>query len=315
MKLDIENRSSQFVSADEAGAPLAQSPVLAGGLFQAGTNMMHQPITSTARLTLMGGELDPVTPAQVMAFIARRVERRRKAIIANHNMHSLYLQTRHSGMADYFSRADLIQIDSVPLILWGKALGQPIERAHQSTYLNWRDSFWSLAAERGWRVYLLGSAPGVVDRTIQKMNNFWPGVVLAGRDGYFDHGKDSAANAAVVQAINDFRPDVVLVGMGMPLQERWIQDNIDRLETGVYLSVGGAFDYEAGVQTPAPRWVGRMGLEWLFRFCLNPKRLFSRYFVEPWGLMGVAMEDVRRAMKGRPLAPSLTRPASSSAER
>jgi len=92
---------------------------------------------------------------------------------------------------------------------------------------------------------------------------------------------------------------VVLVGMGMPIQENWIAQNAHRLDQGVLLSVGGAFDYEAGVQIPAPRWLGRLGLEWLFRFAVQPKRLFRRYFVEPWSLIPVAVEDVRSAVAAR----------------
>lgn len=275
-----------------AGAPFALEPSRTEALSQTGTNRMHHPMMSAARIRLMGADLDPVTPAQVLNFIARRVERGHKAIVGNHNMHSLSLKQCHAGMAAFFREADLIQIDSVPLILWGKFLGQPVTRDHRSTYLDWRDQFWPLASERGWRVFLLGSAPGIAEKMAEKLQLLWPGLTVAGHNGYFDHRPGSEDNRAVVAEINAFQPDVVMVGMGMPLQENWIHDNFGALERGVYLSVGGAFDYEVGVQIPAPRWIGKLGLEWLFRFACQPRRLFHRYFVEPWSLTGAALNDL-----------------------
>jgi N-acetylglucosaminyldiphosphoundecaprenol N-acetyl-beta-D-mannosaminyltransferase len=291
-----------------AGAPLAPTPSGPGAVYQAGTSAMHQPITSTARLRLMGANLDPVTPSQVMAFIARRAERGRKGVVANHNMHSLYLTGRSALMRAFYQKADLIQIDSIPLILWGKLLGHPIERGHRSTYLDWRDQFWQEASERRWRVFLLGSCPGVACTMVERIQRFWPGVELDQHHGYFDQSPDSAENLAVVAQINAFAPDVILVGMGMPIQEAWICQNEERLNSGVLLSVGGAFDYEAGVQIPAPRWLGQIGLEWLFRFAIQPRRLFSRYFVEPWSLMGAAMQDVREAARSRHRQSSTLKP-------
>jgi N-acetylglucosaminyldiphosphoundecaprenol N-acetyl-beta-D-mannosaminyltransferase len=263
---------------------------------------MYHSTAWAPRLQLMGAELDAVTPDQVMDFIARRTERRVKAVIANHNLHSLYLLRQSSSMQAFFRAADLVQIDSIPLIAWGRLLGLPLSRAHRSTYLDWRDRFWALAAERGWRVYLLGSRPGVVEAMQATIQAEWPGAIVAGHHGYFDQQPSSHENRAVVAEINAFRPDVVLVAMGMPLQETWIHANLPALERGVFLSVGGAFDYEVGVQAPAPRWLGALGLEWLFRFACQPRRLFGRYFLEPWALAGPALQDLKGGLRRRTTA-------------
>jgi len=97
--------------------------------------------------------------------------------------------------------------------------------------------------------------------------------------------------------VREFKPNVLFVGMGMPRQELWIADNVEALPQAVILPVGAAFDYEAGVQKAAPRWMGRLGVEWLFRLFADPKRLFARYCVEPWFLIGPALGDVREAMR------------------
>ncbi len=106
-------------------------------------------------------------------------------------------------------------------------------------------------------------------------------------------------NTAVLAAIKDFAPHVLFVGMGMPRQELWIADNLAALPSVPILPVGAAFDYEAGVQKAAPRWMGRLGVEWLFRLFADPKRLFTRYCIEPWFLIGPALGDVCAALKRR----------------
>lgn len=254
------------------------------------------------RIRLLGAEVDVTTPDDVLRFTEQRIRQGRKGLIANHNAHSLALMKRSAPMRAFYARADLIEVDSRPLIAWAQLMGLPLEGAHRSTYLDWRERFWALAAAHGWRVFHLGGAPGVAETAAARIRARWPGVRLAARHGYFDHDRNSAANRAVLAEIAAFNPDVVFVGMGMPLQEAWIDQNYEALP-GVVFSIGGAFDYEAGVQPLPPRWLGRLGLEWLYRFATQPRRLFHRYFVEPWALAPDALTDLvayRRALRGLP---------------
>jgi N-acetylglucosaminyldiphosphoundecaprenol N-acetyl-beta-D-mannosaminyltransferase len=244
------------------------------------------------RIQVMGEPIDLVTCDQVMDFVARKVESGQKAVIVNHNSHSLALIGRHRAMRALYDRADLIEADSAPLIFWGKLLGKPIRHHHRCTYLNWRGRFWALAQAGRWRVFYLGGAPGVAARAGERLRHIAPEAEIAVRDGYFDMTPGSAENSAVVEAINRFRPHVLLVGMGMPRQEQWLEHNYDALDARVLIPVGAAFDYEAGVQKAAPRWTGRFGVEWAFRFVHDPTRLFHRYFIEPWRLIPAAVRDL-----------------------
>ena len=237
--------------------------------------------------------MDLVRQQEVMDFIAGAVATRRKAIVGNQNLHSLYLSRRNGAMSAFFAAADLIEIDSMPLILWARLLGLKVSRLHRCTYLDWRDEFWRLASNGGWRVFCLGAAEPVNAATLKRLQREWPGIRIEGHHGYFDHARHGSENASVVQQINLFRPDVLLVGMGMPLQESWIVENYGALASGVMLSVGAAFDYEAGVQRAAPRLYGYLALEWLYRFFHEPHRLFHRYMIEPWSLLGPAVTDLR----------------------
>ncbi len=245
-----------------------------------------------ARLSLLGAKVDVVTPAYVMEFVGQRISAGRRTIVANHNLHSLYLFQKSPDMRAFYDRADLIEIDSMPMIAWGRLLGFGVSRENRCTYLDFREDFWRLAEAKGWRVYHVGGVADHNDASRAAILQRYPNVHLDVRDGYFDI--NGPGNDLILADIVDKRPDVLLVGMGMPRQELWILQNYERLPPCVVLPVGAAFDYEAGVAYTPPRWTGRLGLEWLVRFVHEPKRLFERYFIEPWTLIPQAARDVMR---------------------
>jgi N-acetylglucosaminyldiphosphoundecaprenol N-acetyl-beta-D-mannosaminyltransferase len=254
--------------------------------------------------------MDLVRPEEVFHFVAGRLARSQGAVIANHNLHSLYLAGKSPAVRAFFAAADLVEVDSTPLILWARLIGRSSRPFHRCTYLDWRDLFWARAQAEGWRVFFVGGAPGVADKAREAILADFPDVNLAVHHGYFDAAAGSAENAAVVEAINAFAPQILLVGMGMPRQEVWVLENHPALTAPcASFTVGGAFDYEAGAQKAAPRWMGRLGVEWLFRLVADPRRLFVRYCIEPWSLVGPAMADLRQAVFRRASPPEDAREA------
>jgi N-acetylglucosaminyldiphosphoundecaprenol N-acetyl-beta-D-mannosaminyltransferase len=248
------------------------------------------------RVRVLGGAMDLVRPEEVFHFVAGKIVARESAIIANHNLHSLYLVRQDEKIAEFYRKSDLIEVDSVPLIFWARIVGRASRRFHRCTYLDWRDAFWERAIAENWKVFFVGGAPGVGEKAVTRIQADWPDAQIQTHHGYFDAASDSAENQAVVDRINAYEPDIVLVGMGMPRQEIWVLENQDKLGPCVSFTVGGAFDYEAGVQRPSPRWMGQVGMEWLFRLMVDPQRLFTRYCLEPWHLVGPALQDLRRAL-------------------
>jgi N-acetylglucosaminyldiphosphoundecaprenol N-acetyl-beta-D-mannosaminyltransferase len=246
------------------------------------------------RIQLLGQTMDLVKPSEVFHFVARQLDKGERTIVANHNIHSLVIARKNRDFQKFFSAADLVQVDSVPLIFWAQLTGGRGRRFHRCTYLDWRDEFWARAQADSWRVFFVGGEPGVGERARERILERWPEVRLEVHHGYFDAGRDSPENQALHKAIAAFRPHILLVGMGMPRQELWVMQNLHRLESCAIFTVGGAFDYEAGIQAACPRWIGRVGAEWLFRLALNPKRLGRRYLVEPFSLLDVAGRDLFR---------------------
>lgn len=257
------------------------------------------------RVRVLGAAMDLVRAEEVLLHVWRAVEAGRPTVVANHNLHSLYLARRNPVFRAFYDRAELIEVDSTPILLWAKLTQGRGRRFHRCTYLDWRGAFWALAERAGWRVFYLGGAPGVAERAAGRLRPLHPRATIAVRDGYFDTA--GPENAAVLAEIAAFRPHVLLVGMGMPRQELWLAANAAALPPCAMLPVGAAFDYEAGVQPTPPRWVGRWGFEWAWRLAADPRRLFTRYCVEPWSLIPAALADLRDAAL-RSLGPRAQRP-------
>jgi N-acetylglucosaminyldiphosphoundecaprenol N-acetyl-beta-D-mannosaminyltransferase len=220
--------------------------------------------------------------------IAKAVARGERWIIAHHNLHSVYLHHRDPKMRAFFARAHVVHIDGMPLIYWARVLGYPVTKQHRVTYVDWVHPLMATAAAEGWRVFYLGGKPGVAARAAEKLRRQYSGLVLETRHGYFTPEE----NDAVLEEIARFQPHVLMVGMGMPRQEHWVLDNLERISANAILTAGACFDYVAGVIPTPPRWMGRMGLEWLYRLWSEPRRLARRYLLEPWFLVPLVITDL-----------------------
>jgi len=163
-------------------------------------------------------------------------------------------------------------------MLGAKLLGHHIPE--RITYADW---LWQLAAfaePRQISFYFLGGRPGIAEKAAQQLQLRYPNLQIVGfQHGYFDKGEDSVENQAVIQAINQAKPDILLVGFGMPLQEQWLQENWERIDAKIALTGGAVFDYISGELRRAPRWMTDYGFEWLGRLLIEPRRLWQRYVV------------------------------------
>jgi N-acetylglucosaminyldiphosphoundecaprenol N-acetyl-beta-D-mannosaminyltransferase len=183
------------------------------------------------------------------------------------------------------------------MILWGRLLGHRLRREQRVTYVDWIRPLMAEAGRRGWRVFYLGGRPGVAQRAAEILSAEFPGLQLWTRHGHFDLA--GAENEDVLREIAEVEAQVVMVGMGMPRQEYWILDNLQRLQGNAILPAGACFDYIAGAIPTPPRWMGRLGLEWLYRLVSEPGRLWRRYLVEPWHLLPEMMNDLRQRARAR----------------
>ena len=188
---------------------------------------------------------------ELQAAIAQAVGQGQRWVIAHHNLHSVYLYQRDARFREFYARATLAQIDGMSLVFLARLLGHPLSRDQRVTFVDLVRPFMAQAERYGWRVFFLGSRPGVGEKAAAILKGEYPGLDIKTHHGYFDSRPESAENGEIVSLINSFSPHVLIVGMGMPRQEHWILDNIERLETNAVLSGGACMDYVAG-EIPHP---------------------------------------------------------------
>ncbi|PIE00293.1 MAG: glycosyltransferase [Acidobacteria bacterium] len=172
----------------------------------------------------------------------------------------------------------MVRIDGAGVRLGAKLLGYDTP-----SRMTWADFAWDLAelcANHELSLYFLGAKPGVAAKAAEKLKAENPDLHFAGiQHGYFNKERAHPENRAVIEAINEAAPDVLVIGFGMPLQELWLNENWEALNATVTLTGGAVFDYISGDLQRAPKWMTDNGLEWLGRMLIEPKRLWRRYVV------------------------------------
>ena len=232
-------------------------------------------------LRFFGIRLTPITEEELLDCIGVSLERNERTVMAHHNLHSMYLLKHDSTMRQLYAQADVVWVDGMSLIVLARLYGYAIGRNRRITCVDWLPSLLERAARRGWRLFFLGGCPGVVECAMESLGYGTETLKYAHHSGFFDAKHDSVENRRVLALIAQERPDVLLVGMGMPRQERWIVENREAIQARTVMAIGACLDYHAGVLRKPPRWSGRVGLEWLFRLLREPRRLGFRYLVEP----------------------------------
>jgi N-acetylglucosaminyldiphosphoundecaprenol N-acetyl-beta-D-mannosaminyltransferase len=257
----------------------------------------HKNVTDT--VMFLGVTLQPRSMPEMNKLVERGIRERQRWIIANHNLHSVYLFHRYPRLREFYSDVNWTYLDGMPLVALGRLYGYPLQRKQRVTHADWMGPLMELAAGRGWRVFNLGSPRQVAEKGAAQLRKLYPALQIEVSDGFFDARRDSDENEALVARINAYRPDLLMVGMGMPRQEFWTQENFARLKAHVILSSNGAaFEYVAGAVPTPPRWAGRIGLEWIFRLVNEPRRLFARYLIEPWYILLLLLQDYPRNRHG-----------------
>jgi N-acetylglucosaminyldiphosphoundecaprenol N-acetyl-beta-D-mannosaminyltransferase len=242
-----------------------------------------------SRFSLLHVSIDALTKSELLADMQRSiVQRRHNVIYGNHNLHSLYLHAHDAEMQRFYRRAARVHVDGMGVILLGRLLGLPLRREHRTGYLDWFEEFLAMASLRRWRVYFIGGSPEIAAKAVRLLETRFPGIVAASHHGYLT-ARDLPE---LYDDIRAFEPHILLAGMGMPVQERFILDAIEHIQANIILQCGAAVEFLIGEKRPAPRILGQLGLEWLFRLATEPRRLAGRYLVEPFHLVPMLAREL-----------------------
>jgi N-acetylglucosaminyldiphosphoundecaprenol N-acetyl-beta-D-mannosaminyltransferase len=228
------------------------------------------------QLDILGIKITSATVAEIHDQLDRIVASGKPGIILSANAHAVNLARTRPWLARFFKQADIVHVDGGSIRLAARLWGHRIPER-----ITWADWGWKLAghfAAARYKLFLLGGPEGLAREAARGLLGAHPDLRVVGtHHGYFN--KHDAENAAVVRAINEARPDIVWIGMGMPLQEQWLCDNHLKLHAKVFFVCGSAFKYMAGIRTRCPKWMQDHCLEWLWMLFEEPRRGLVRYLV------------------------------------
>jgi N-acetylglucosaminyldiphosphoundecaprenol N-acetyl-beta-D-mannosaminyltransferase len=230
-------------------------------------------------VNILGVDVNVLTEAVLHDYVKDVIVKKERALISNVNIHAYNVARSNPWMFDFFKKSNLIFCDGGGVALGAKILGH-----HLPGRITYADSIWDIAklsAQEGFSFYFLGAKPGVAEKAAQKLQAVFPALKVMTHHGYFDKSKNSSENQKIVDSINKLKPNILMVGFGMPIQEKWLYENWNDLQNvNVAYPIGALFDFVSEEVRRGPRWMLDNNMEWLARLLIEPKRLFWRYF---WG--------------------------------
>lgn len=181
---------------------------------------------------------------------------------------------RDDSYHNILKKGDHVFPDGIGLVIAGKILGNPLKENVNGTDM--LPYLCKMAASNNKSLFLLGGATGVAKTMRKELENRFNVTVAGTHNGFFDHENE---NTKIIEKINNSGADIVLVAFGAPLQEKWIDNNIQHLNAKIVMGVGGLFDFYSGNTKRAPRWLREIGLEWSYRLLQEPGRMWQRYVI------------------------------------
>ncbi len=212
---------------------------------------------------------------ELIEYVVKAAKIEKKTIVGNVNVRAMNFACELPWYRDFLNNANLVFCDGFGVLLGAKLSGYSVESVHRMTCPDYIEELALACEQEDVSLFLLAGRPGVVDKAIAKLKAIAPNLRIQGHHGYFE--KSGEENDSIINKINEVKPGVLYVGFGMPSQERWILDNLDRVEARVLLPLGACLDFYTGSIYRGPRWMTDRGLEWLTRLTTEPGRLWERY--------------------------------------
>jgi N-acetylglucosaminyldiphosphoundecaprenol N-acetyl-beta-D-mannosaminyltransferase len=198
-----------------------------------------------------------------------------------------------------YAHSFLTLADGVPVVWASRLMGAPIrEKISGSDLVHWLSAH---CAERGHSVFLFGAADGVAEKAGRLLQARYPGLRIVGSySPPIGFEKDPARNSIALEQLRASRADLCFIALGSPKQEIWMHDHVGATGIPVLLGIGAGLDFVAGVSRRAPVWVQRIGLEWFWRLCHDPRRLAKRYLIDDSLFFLLLFREWRARMFARP---------------
>ncbi len=223
---------------------------------------------SLEKVEILGVQVNSLTMAEAVDTVEGFIEHGNSTLIATANAEMIMRATYDEELCHILNSADLVVPDGAGTVWAAGYLGHPMPERVAGYDL--AQELMKVAPTRKQKIYFFGSAPGVADKAKTKAEEWYPGINIVGtRNGYFS----AEDEVEIIKDIKEKKPDILLVALGVPKQEKWLYAHLKELNVPVSIGVGGSFDVMAGVMQRAPLWMQKAKLEWLFRGLKQPSRI------------------------------------------
>lgn len=243
----------------------------------------------TNRIRFLNTYIDSVTASEAKRIIDWYIQERGSHYVVTPNSDIIVKMQEDARLKKICDEADLILTDGQMLVKISRFLHNPIKERVCMTDFVW--DVLDLAAEKGYKVFLLGGTLDALDKACDKISDRYPGLKLVGHySPPLGFEKDARILEDVNTRIRRAGPDILIVFLGCPKQENFIYENRFIYQAPLSIPMGGCVDFIAGNVRRAPLWMQKCGLEWFFRFMQEPRRMFRRYFIEDVKIFSLALK-------------------------
>jgi N-acetylglucosaminyldiphosphoundecaprenol N-acetyl-beta-D-mannosaminyltransferase len=243
----------------------------------------------SGRIEMMGCLIDNLSMEETLQAIEGFIKSGRPHQHVVVNVDKVVKANRDPELRRIINECALINADGMPVVWASRLLGKGLKERVAGVDLF--ESLMRRAAEKGWRVFLLGAQEEVVSGVKQIYEKKYAGLTIAGyRNGYWTADEEQA----VVSQIKEARADLLFVAISSPKKEHFLGRYQSEMKIPFAMGVGGTFDVAVGKVKRAPVWMQKSGLEWFYRFMQEPRRMFRRYFIEDMAFFRLLLKEVTR---------------------
>lgn len=255
---------------------------------------MNKHLKEFKKYKILDLEISNLTHNEVLSYFKDKIEAKEKVFCVTLNVDILRIANLNKEYLKVIKASNLIFADGMPLVWLSRLKNQPLKERIAGRKIVY--DLCKLSNDNGYKVFMLGAAPGVADCAKAKLEKQMPNIQITGTySPTKEELCDPESNMKIVEMINNSGADILFVALGAPKQEMWIHKNLSNLKPYIYIPCGGSIDFIAGVQKKCPELIGNIGFEWLFRLSTNPGRLFKRYIIDdlPF-LFGLTFADTQK---------------------
>jgi N-acetylglucosaminyldiphosphoundecaprenol N-acetyl-beta-D-mannosaminyltransferase len=229
------------------------------------------------RFDVLGIKVSEITINGACVMMKEWINQNTPNYVCVTGVHGVMESQQDSNLRDIHNTAGLVVPDGRPLSWIANLLGyREAERVYGPDLML---AMCKISAEKGYTNYLYGAAPGIAERLKARLIQCFPQLKIVGTYSPPYRGLTAEEEQRLIEEFDRLSPDILWVGLSTPKQEYWMKRYISKLNTRVMVGVGAAFDFISGAKRQAPKWMQKIGMEWLFRLIMEPRRLWKRYLL------------------------------------